>query len=135
MYIYIYYIYIYTWTSKSKLSNFFGCACLGPPPPSYLALRNGRQDAVAVAAAAVALWQIAAAVPCSCGGCGTCSLALKGFGNKENKNTIHNAFKLAYDAACIAGMGGQGQFGQINRHSILTCQVSPLLGEDAYNLY
>ena len=60
----------------------------------------------------------------SCGGCGTCSLVLKGFGNKENKNTIHNAFKLAYDAACIGGMGGQGQFGQINRHFILTCHVS-----------
>ena len=55
-------------------------------------------------AAAVALWQIAAAVPCSCGGCGTCGLVvLKGFGNKENKDTIHNTFKLAYDAACIGG--------------------------------
>jgi len=58
---------------------------------------------------AVALWQIAAAVPCSCGGCGTCGcgtcglVVLKGFGNKENKDTIHNTFKLAYDAAFIGG--------------------------------
>ena len=74
----------------------------------------------------------------SCGGCGTCSLVLKGFGNKENKNTIHNAFKLAYDAACIGGWGaGAVRPNKSPLHFDMSrfSRMFALLGEDAYRIY